>query len=141
VSAIENYAIDHVVAILGEQPDARNKRYDWARGDAGTRLPFDAVWESRRLIVEVDGGSTAGLSHTSTRQMSLTVSGVHRGGQRRLYDDRKRTAAREQGYTVVVIPINGTAASRERNSSLRVSDRLKIVGILREAGVLHSAPA
>jgi hypothetical protein len=33
----------------------------------------------------------------------LTVSGVHRGEQRRRYDARKRAAAVAQGYQLVVI--------------------------------------
>jgi hypothetical protein len=59
VGAIASYVIGLVAELLGEEPE-REKTYPWARGDVSAKtgrarqLPFDAVWEARRLIVEVD---------------------------------------------------------------------------------------
>jgi hypothetical protein len=95
--------------LLGDPPE-REKRYSWAVGDISSRtghaveLPFDAVWESRRLIVEVDEDQHRKPVAHFDKPDRITVSGVHRGEQRRLYAERKRTAARRKGYIVLEIP-------------------------------------
>jgi hypothetical protein len=56
VGRILDYVIGLLEEILGE-PATRERRFAWAAGDPGpgtdrsALLPFDAVWESRRLIV------------------------------------------------------------------------------------------
>jgi hypothetical protein len=45
----------------------------------------------------------------------MTVSGVHRGEQRRVYDERKRAAGRDEGYTVVEIPWERRPAAGKRD--------------------------
>jgi very-short-patch-repair endonuclease len=90
-------------------PAEHEKRFDWARGDRGTRakgaqLPFDAVWEAHRLIVEGDERQHSKAVPFFDKRWRRTVSGVHRGEQRRLYDERKVAAARARGYRVVRIP-------------------------------------
>src|SRR4051812_16917668 len=104
-----NYVIDLLAEVLGEEPE-REKRFNWALGDVSAKtgrqvaLPFDAVWESRRLIVEVDENQHFEAVEFWDKPDVVTVSGVSRGDQRGIYDARKRTAAREQRYTVVEIP-------------------------------------
>src|ERR1700730_193237 len=107
MTRLADYVIDLLAARLGEP--SREVRFDWCRGDpsparpSGTLLPFDAVWPERRLIVEVyEDQSGKPVAHFDNRYR-LTVTGVHRGEQRRLYDQRKIEAARRAGYTVVVI--------------------------------------
>ena len=51
------YAVGLVEHLMGSAE--HETRFDWARGDPGMRamgvpLPFDAVWEVHRRIVEVD---------------------------------------------------------------------------------------
>lgn len=59
IGAIASYVIDLLTELLGEPPECE-KRYAWAFGDVSTntgravQLPFDAVWESRRVIIEID---------------------------------------------------------------------------------------
>lgn len=116
------------------------KRYDWARGDPGTRakgtmLPFDAVWERRRLIVEIDERQHGEAVAFFDKPDRMTVSGVDRGAQRRLYDERKVRLAREQGYAVVRIPTStlgqrGRHLAYDRDSDKRVlRERLSAAGI------------
>jgi very-short-patch-repair endonuclease len=62
------------------------------------------VWESRKLIVEIDEDQHRKPVEFFDKPEQLTVSGVHRGEQRRIYDARKRAAARKEGYTVIEIP-------------------------------------
>jgi very-short-patch-repair endonuclease len=92
-----------------------------AKTGLARRLPFDAVWETRRLIVEVDEDQHRRPVTFWDKPHVITVSGVHRGEQRRLYDERKRAAARAEGYTVVEIPWERgpVPAKRDRPADLR----------------------
>jgi very-short-patch-repair endonuclease len=103
----ERYVVGILEQLLG--PAEHGKRFPWAVGDVSAktgraaRLPFDAVWESRKLIVEVDEDQHRAPEPFFDKPHRLTVSGVHRGEQRRRYDARKRAAAVVQGYQLVVI--------------------------------------
>jgi hypothetical protein len=65
------------------------------------RLPFDAAWEGHGLIVEIDEDQHRRSVAFWDKHDVLTVSGVARGEQRLIYDRRKRSAARDAGYTVL----------------------------------------
>jgi hypothetical protein len=138
VGQVANYVIDLLAEILAEEPE-REARYGWALGDVSKKtgrqaqLPFDAVWESRRLIVEVDEDQHRHPVQFWDKPDRLTVSGVHRGEQRRIYDLRKRAAAREQGYRVVEIAWERRPPPARRN---RDEDRRRLRELLSEAGVL-----
>jgi hypothetical protein len=115
--AVQHSATELLVELLG--PCEKEKRFDWARGDSrrpdqtGLPLPFDAVWESRRLIVEIDERQHAEPVGFFDKPGRMTVSGVHRGEQRRIYDERKGRLAREHGYTVVRIPTSVLSLARD----------------------------
>ena len=99
----QRYVTELLVELLG--PAEIEKRFDWCRGDTrdpavlGVRLPYDAAWEARKLIVEVDERQHGEAVAFFDKPGRMTVSGVHRGEQRQLYDERKVRLAREQGYT------------------------------------------
>ena len=118
------YVIGLLEQLLG--PTEREKRFPWALGDPSpitgraARLPFDAVWESRRLIVEVDEDQHREATGLFDKPHRLTVSGVHRGHQRKLYDDRKRAAAVANGYLVVSV-----AWSRKQRPSASDLDHVR----------------
>jgi hypothetical protein len=77
-------------------------------GDVGPdgrpqRLPVDAYYESLRLVVEYRE-----LQHDQPvaffdKPDPLTISGVHRGAQRRIYDERRDAQIREHGLLLWVI--------------------------------------
>lgn len=137
VGLVAAYVIGLVTELVGEEPE-REKRFDWALGDASAktgrtvRLPFDAVWERRRLIVEVDEDQHRRPVEWWDKPTVMTVTGVHRGEQRRIYDERKRTAARSEGYTVVEIPWERRPPPAKRNRS---DDLRAVRALLYEAGV------
>ncbi len=116
----------------------REKRFEWAVGDPSPRtgrrvqLPFDAVWSTRRLIIEVDEDQHRRPAAFWDKPNVATLSGVHRGQQRAIYDRRKRTAAREQGFTVIEIPWERRPPPGSRD---RESDRRYLEELLRKAGV------
>lgn len=110
---VQKYVTELLQTLLG--PAETEKRFPWCRGDArdsgsaGRPLPYDAVWEDRKLIVEVDERQHSESVAFFDKPHRLTVSGVHRGQQRRLYDERKARCARENGYTVIRIPAGALA--------------------------------
>jgi hypothetical protein len=137
MGAIASHVIGLAAELLGEEPE-REKRFPWALGDVSAktgrahRLPFDAVWESRRLIIEVDEDQHRRPVRFWDKPDVLTVSGVHRGEQRRLYDERKRNAARKEGYTVVEIAWERrpAPARRDRSADLKtIRERLLVEGV------------
>jgi hypothetical protein len=132
---------DYVIALLDEildEPCEREKRYDWALGDKSAKtgrramLPFDAVWESRKLIAEIDEDQHRQSMPFWDKPDTLTVSGVDRGQQRRLYDDRTRSAARDAGYVVLEIPWPRRRPPRDRD---RAADQEALVAMLAGVGV------
>ena len=91
------------------------------RKPAGRRgLPFDAGWESRKLIAEIDEDQHRKAVQFWDKPTVMTVSGVSRGEQRGIYAQRKRDAARANGYTVLEIPWERRPRpnQRDRNSDI-----------------------
>ena len=131
------YVLDIVEEILGERAE-REKRFPWAVGDVSAKtgrsieLPFDAVWASRHLIIEVDEDQHRRPVPFWDKPGVMTVSGISRGQQRALYDDRKRKAGREAGFTVVEIAWERRPEPERRD---RATDRRRLVEILNKAGV------
>ncbi|MGH8515621.1 MAG: hypothetical protein ACREV8_17105 [Gammaproteobacteria bacterium] len=71
--------------------------------------------ESRRLIVEIDEDQHRRPIAFWDKHGRLTVSGVSRGEQRRLYAERKRAAARAEGYIVLEVPWERRPSPGKRN--------------------------
>ncbi|GAA4628661.1 hypothetical protein [Cellulomonas oligotrophica] len=115
------YVLDLIDSLLDE-PSAREHRFDWLRGDPGksgrtVRLPVDAYWPDRALVVEVyERQHDEAVAHFD-KPDRLTVSGVHRGEQRRLYDERRRTLVPAHGLTLLIV----------RTSQLTVDARGRLV--------------
>jgi hypothetical protein len=107
VGKTAKYVLESIESHLG--PSHREKRFSWARGDVSPKtnrasmLPFDAVWEQHKLIVEVHEDQHRRPNTHFDKPQKLTCSGVHRGIQRKIYDARKKSAAEANGYKVVVI--------------------------------------
>ncbi|MGI9090469.1 MAG: hypothetical protein ACR2GG_05105 [Gemmatimonadaceae bacterium] len=134
---IADYVIQLLEELLGE-PAAREQRFLWAAGDPSpstgrsVHLPFDAFWASRRLIVEIDEDQHRRSVEFWDKPDIKTVSGVSRGMQRAIYDQRKRTAAREQGFVVVEIAWERSPPPERRD---RDADRRHLRALLEAAGV------
>lgn len=96
----EDYVIDLCDKILG-QTSLRQHRFDWLRGDSGRTLPVDAYYPSLNLVVEyMERQHTESVPHFDKR---VTVSGVSRGEQRRIYDRRRQELIPKHGLSLTII--------------------------------------
>ena len=101
----ESYVINLCDEVLGLTA-SRQHRFDFLRGDSrdgkqGVCLPVDAYYESLNLVVEYNE-----RQHTESVKLfdnKPTVSGVSRGEQRRIYDERRRTVLPQHGINLVII--------------------------------------
>jgi hypothetical protein len=127
------YVLDLLVELLG--PCEREKCFDWARGDLSPRtkrskkLPFDGVWEARKLIIEIDEDQHREATPFFDKPQKVTVSGVHRGQQRALYDARKRSAAKKNGYVVISVAWPRKKKRRPVEDLADLKKRLAAAGI------------
>ena len=112
----EAYVLDLCDAILGECA-SRQHRFDWLVGDPGRdgrsrTLPVDAYHAARRLVIEYrELQHDEPVAHFDKPDV-LTVSGVHRGIQRRIYDKRRATEIPAHGLRLIVIKPADLAADR-----------------------------
>ncbi|WP_078321672.1 hypothetical protein [Mycobacteroides chelonae] len=127
----ECYVLDLCDEILGI-PARRQQRFDWLRGDPsptrprGSTLPVDGYWPQLGLVVEFQEEQHTLPSPFFDRRQ--TVSGVGRGEQRRLYDERKRTVIPERGLRLVVIEKSAFTLRSRRIAR----DRTRDIAVVRE---------
>jgi len=93
----EHYVLDLCDEVIGARGE-RQATFLWLVGDVSPttgrarRLPVDGYWPALGLVVEIQ-----------EKQHTAAVSGVPRGEQRRLYDQRKAEILPQQGIRLVVI--------------------------------------
>ena len=96
----------------------RQARFDWLRGDVSpssgrsARLPVDGYWPAMELVVEFQE-----KQHTESVPIfdrRATVSGIPRGEQRRLYDQRKAELIPAHRVRLVVIHKSEFEVRRDR---------------------------
>ena len=120
---IQRYATQLLVELLG--PGETDKRFYWCRGDSrnpadvGRTLPLDAVWESRKLIVDVDERQHGEPVDFFDKPQRMTVSGVHEANSvgftmSERSDSPKRMGTRSSGFRLLS-SCGGAAGSRRIN--------------------------
>lgn len=83
----EDYFIDLCDEVLKEK-GLRQHRFDFLKGDTGVRLPVDVYYPSLDLVIEYrERQHTEEVKFFDKR---VTSSGISRGEQRKLYDERRR---------------------------------------------------
>lgn len=114
----EDYVIDLCNEILGEVAK-RRYRFDFLRGDSrnggqGIRLPVDGYYENLKLAIEYrEWQHMASLAYSGTRG-KLTVSGVTRDEQRRIYERRKQEILSKYGIKLVQIAYDELTYDRSK---------------------------
>ena len=105
--ADEAYALALCDEVVGS-PSVREARFDWLRGDpgkgrVGVPLPVDAFWPELNLVVEFYEYQHDRPNAHFDKPDRITVSGVPRAEQRRLYDARRVELLPAHGITLVVL--------------------------------------
>ena len=94
----ESYIIDLCDEVL-KKTALRQYRFDFLKGDTGTKLPIDAYYPDLNLVVEYrERQHTEEVKFFDRRQ---TVSGIGRGEQRKLYDQKRREILPQQGIKLI----------------------------------------
>jgi diadenosine tetraphosphate (Ap4A) HIT family hydrolase len=139
----EVYILDLVAEILAE-PDYRwQHRFPTLLGDPGRdgkrrRLPVDGYFPRHRLIVEY--WEKQHSAPVQIMDQGDTISGVSRGHQRRLYDQRRAAWAQAHGLRLLILDYRGFQADQQgRLQRNRPRDRQLVAQALRAAGV-HVEP-
>lgn len=106
----EYYVIGLCNEVLGLTAQQQYK-FPFLLGDNGRALPVDAYYESLNLVVEYyERQHTESVKFFDRR---MTVSGVSRGEQRKLYDERRRTELPKHGIKLVVIDYSDFGDSKK----------------------------
>lgn len=103
----EHYVIDLCDEILG-LTGSRQHKFDFLLGDPGktgsrAKLPVDVYYEKLQLVIEFNEQQHSKAVNHFDKPNKMTVSGVHRGEQRKIYDQRKRTVLPKHGIQVITI--------------------------------------
>jgi hypothetical protein len=125
----ESYIIDLCDEVL-KQKALRQYRFDFLKGDAGTKLPVDAYYPGLNLVVEYrEKQHSEEVKFFDRRQ---TVSGMGRGEQRKLYDQRRRDVLPKQGIKLIELSyddfertLNKKLARHKDIDVRKVKDKLK----------------
>jgi hypothetical protein len=139
----EAYVID-LLDDLVEQKAQRQHRFDWLLGDPGrgarrAQLPVDAFWPDLRLVVEYRERQHDEATPFFDKPAVMTVSGVHRGEQRRRYDARRDELIPAQGLRLLVVTADQLASNaRGRLKRESQADRDVLVALLREIGIFST---
>lgn len=95
-----NYVLDLCDDILA-QASLREHRFPFLVGDTGRKLPVDSYYPELKLVVEYHERQHTEAVDFFDKPDKLTIGGVSRGEQRKLYDQRRRDVLPEHGISLV----------------------------------------
>lgn len=106
-SSDEHYVIDLCDRFLGKK-GLRQHRFDFLQGDPNAngncaKLPIDVYYPELNLAVEYEEYQHSHAVNHFDKPEVITVSGVHRGEQRKIYDLRRKEVLPKNGIQLVVI--------------------------------------
>jgi len=85
----EHYVLDLCDKVLNCN-SSRQHKFDFLLGDTNKKLPVDAYYEKLNLVIEYRERQHTESVTFFDKPNHMTVSGVHRGEQRKIYDERRR---------------------------------------------------
>lgn len=98
----EIYVLDLCDEVL-QRKGSRQHKFDFLVGDSGVKLPVDIYYEDLDLVIEYrEYQHTNPVKHFD-KPDKMTVSGVHRGEQRKIYDQRRRDVLPQHGIQLIEI--------------------------------------
>lgn len=106
----EYYVISLCNEALGMTAE-QQYRFPFLLGDSGTPLPVDAYYQKLNLVVEYyERQHTERVKFFDRRE---TVSGVSRGEQRKIYDERRRVELPKHGIKLVILQYSDFGDSKK----------------------------
>ena len=114
----EYYVLDLCDEILGQKAQ-RQHRFDWLRGDVSpktkrsVRLPVDGFWPELSLVIEYRERQHNQPVPFFDKPDEVTISGVSRGEQRRLYDARRDLLIPRHQISLLIITPAPLAHTRQ----------------------------
>jgi len=133
----ESYVIDLCDDILGIQAE-RQKTFDFLLGDKNengyqVKLPVDAYYASLRIVIEYREDQHSKPNAFFDKPGFQTISGMHRGEQRRLYDERRRQVLPKNGLQLIEISYTlFTCDSRNRIKRNEAQDKSLVKRLLQK---------
>jgi hypothetical protein len=114
----EKYVIDLCDKILG-LTSIRQHKFDFLRGDKSenglqAKLPVDSFYPELGLVIEYRERQHTESVNFFDKPDKVTVSGVHRGEQRRIYDERRRKLLPENGVDLIEISYSDLAHDNQK---------------------------
>lgn len=112
----EYYVIGLCNKVLGKTA-LQQHRFNFLVGDSGVKLPVDAYYPDLNLVVEYrERQHTESVKFFDNKN---TVSGVPRGEQRRIYDQRRRDVLPKHGIDLIEISYSdfGTTKKLKRDEA------------------------
>ena len=105
LSKDEHYILDLCDKVLG-LTCSRQHRFDFLLGDTNlkgtaTRLPVDGYYEEIKLAIEYRERQHTEAVNFFDKPDRMTISGVHRGEQRKIYDERRRDILPKNGIILI----------------------------------------
>jgi hypothetical protein len=105
LSKDEHYVLDLCDKVLG-LTSSRQHRFHFLLGDTNlkgtaTRLPVDGYYEEHKLAIEYRERQHTEAVNFFDKPDRMTISGVHRGEQRKIYDKRRRDILPKHGITLI----------------------------------------
>lgn len=103
----EKYVIDLCDKVLNSKA-SRQHKFDFLLGDPNSngfsaKLPVDAYYQELNLVVEYRERQHTESINFFDKPNKLTVSGVHRGEQRKIYDQRRDKLLPKNGIKLIKI--------------------------------------
>lgn len=126
----EAYILNLCDEVLGES-SFRQHTFNFLRGDpgkngVGRKLPVDSFYPSLKLVIEYKERQHSEPVPFFDKQHKITVSGVHRGEQRKLYDQRRREILSKNKIQLLELSYsdffhnNNKRLTRNRKDDLRI---------------------
>ena len=130
----EHYVLDLCDEVL-QIKGLRQHRFDFLLGDANTqgrkvKLPVDIYYPNLNLVIEYKEQQHSKPNKHFDKPDLFTVSGVHRGEQRKIYDQRRLDVLPQHGIRVIEISFSDFRFDRKDKINREYERDLMVVKML-----------
>lgn len=135
----EHYVLALCDAVLGRK-SLRRHRFPFLLGDSGRPLPVDAFYPDLKLVIEYrERQHSEPVALFDRRE---TVSGVPRGQQRAIYDQRRREVLPKNGIRVIELSYSDFAHGSNKRLKRNEQEDISVIrSKLRDYAVQQALPA